>query len=275
MNWRPDLGRLFGVQDTDEWEIHVAGRTYPVADGLTIGRAEGCEILLADALVSRHHARVSVVAGEPGVEDLRSRHGVSVNGRVISGRVALAHGDRIAISEHVLVLVDRAQSRRDKIPTLDEIPVRRPRVTATIREMAVTGEVDPAVVTLAETEAALVRGELPVVARGLAALREIVGELERRGGADPAVLRGYSSCALRAATRFDHPAWIDTIVDVHAIRGVPMHAATIDALAGALDRLASYDRAKLAAYVAALDASKTPFGMYEQFCLKRLSALAR
>jgi len=66
--------------------------------GATIGRSRDCDVVLADANVSRRHAEVLPgAAGTWTVADLGSTNGVLVNGRRIAGAELLTAGDRIAL----------------------------------------------------------------------------------------------------------------------------------------------------------------------------------
>lgn len=60
----------------------------------TIGRQGNNQLILRDNRASRHHARIAVEAGEYYVEDLKSSHGVFVNGSRIT-RQKLYASDRI------------------------------------------------------------------------------------------------------------------------------------------------------------------------------------
>jgi two-component system cell cycle response regulator len=51
----------------------------PFHPEIVIGRSSSCDLSLNDAVVSRHHARLSVVAGELFVNDLNSTNGTVVN----------------------------------------------------------------------------------------------------------------------------------------------------------------------------------------------------
>jgi len=75
------------------------GRRHVVPPGgATIGRSRDCDIVLADANVSRRHAQVlPAVAGGWTIADLGSTNGVLVNGRKIAGSEQLSGGDRIAL----------------------------------------------------------------------------------------------------------------------------------------------------------------------------------
>jgi len=79
---------------------------------VVIGRSPECQITIEDPLISRRHARLTIVGGDAFVEDLGSRNGVRVNGELIDGRVALADGDRIRLGTQELVLFTLDQGQR-------------------------------------------------------------------------------------------------------------------------------------------------------------------
>ena len=116
-----------------EWGLQLGSRTFPVGNGLTIGRSEDADMVLDDPLVSRLHAQVTPTASGLVVEDVGSRHGVRVNGSVVSSRATVVHGDRIAIAEHVIVAFDRARRRREQLSTVEATPARQPRIALVAR----------------------------------------------------------------------------------------------------------------------------------------------
>jgi FHA domain-containing protein len=66
--------------------------------GALVGRSRECDVVLADANVSRRHAEVlPAAAGAWTIADLGSTNGVVVNGRRIQGAAPLQPGDRIAL----------------------------------------------------------------------------------------------------------------------------------------------------------------------------------
>jgi FHA domain-containing protein len=66
--------------------------------GALVGRSRDCDVVLADANVSRRHAEVRPgAAGTWTIADLGSTNGVRVNGRQIAGGAPLAAGDRIVL----------------------------------------------------------------------------------------------------------------------------------------------------------------------------------
>ncbi|MBV8386745.1 MAG: FHA domain-containing protein [Acidimicrobiia bacterium] len=80
------------------------GRTYDVADELTIGRAAGCQIPLDDSYASQLHARVFRRNGELLVEDLGSTNGTFLNRKKVNAAVPIRKGDRLQVGKTVLEL---------------------------------------------------------------------------------------------------------------------------------------------------------------------------
>jgi FHA domain len=81
------------------------GLTFPLGAEITIGRAAGCAVALADdTFVSQLHARVFYRGDGYWVEDLGSTNGTLLNGRKVSGAMALRRGDRVQVGQSVLEL---------------------------------------------------------------------------------------------------------------------------------------------------------------------------
>ena len=64
-----------------------------------VGRLPECEIAVVSAQASRRHAIFRREGDEVSIEDLGSTNGTFRNGEAVSGRVALAPGDRIEIGD--------------------------------------------------------------------------------------------------------------------------------------------------------------------------------
>ncbi|GBD29104.1 Glycogen accumulation regulator GarA [bacterium HR32] len=71
----------------------------------TVGRREGCDLMLPDPRVSREHLRVERDASGTEVVDLGSTNGTFVNGQRVQ-RCRLQHGDRIQLGGVVLEYVE-------------------------------------------------------------------------------------------------------------------------------------------------------------------------
>lgn len=94
---------------TDEVSILVAqtgplnGQRYPLRKTAVIGREAGCDIVIPDRQVSRHHARLRFDVEGIYLEDLGSKNGTHYNGQIIEaagygGAILLQDGDVIQIA---------------------------------------------------------------------------------------------------------------------------------------------------------------------------------
>lgn len=80
-----------------------AARTYPIAEEpLSIGRAEACQIVLADTYASQMHARIFPKDGAWFVEDLGSTNGTYLNRAKVTGPSEVGPGDEIRIGKTTL-----------------------------------------------------------------------------------------------------------------------------------------------------------------------------
>jgi PAS domain S-box-containing protein len=103
-----------------------AGRCCELSDEeFLIGRHPASALVMADAMVSRHHARIFRKGGDYYAEDLRSRNGTSVNGRTIAKATRLSNGDRIQIQNLVLVYDDGNSAAAGRSETVT-LPTTRP-----------------------------------------------------------------------------------------------------------------------------------------------------
>jgi len=75
------------------------------ADRMVIGRHPACDIVIDLSAVSRQHAAITSENGAMFVEDLRSRNGTLVNGKLLTSRHRLENGDQLQVCEQVLVYV--------------------------------------------------------------------------------------------------------------------------------------------------------------------------
>jgi DNA-binding response OmpR family regulator len=89
------------------------GREIPLSEGvLTVGRLEDSDIVVADRLASRRHARLERERGQSVLKDVGSRNGTFVNGQRIAGAHVLRDGDEIQIGlEFKAVYLDPEATR--------------------------------------------------------------------------------------------------------------------------------------------------------------------
>jgi hypothetical protein len=74
------------------------GQRFALRKDMTLGREAGCEIMIPDRQVSRHHARITVKSEGIFLEDLASKNGTHHNGKLISESVLLQDGDAIQVA---------------------------------------------------------------------------------------------------------------------------------------------------------------------------------
>ncbi len=74
-----------------------AGKEFSVGNEATIGRGQGCQVQLADSMVSQLHARLFRDNKGLNIEDLGSTNGTYLNGRKVGGPARLKKGDRVRV----------------------------------------------------------------------------------------------------------------------------------------------------------------------------------
>lgn len=89
------------------------GGEFPLVPGkeIRIGRANDVEMVLAEDMVSRRHARIGFEGDDIVIEDLSSTNGTFVNGEKIK-RACLREGDRVLIGTSILKVVAAEGTRR-------------------------------------------------------------------------------------------------------------------------------------------------------------------
>ena len=95
---REQVEQVQGVRPTRALLLAEGRRHVIPPGGALVGRSRDCDIVLADANVSRRHAEVRpAAAGTWTIADLGSTNGVVVNGHRIDGVAQVRPGDRIAL----------------------------------------------------------------------------------------------------------------------------------------------------------------------------------
>lgn len=82
----------------------LKGRSYPLGEEITLGRAAGCQVTIDDTYASQLHARVFQRDGQVYVEDLGSTNGTYLNRRKVTGPMQVQRGDKLQIGNTVLEL---------------------------------------------------------------------------------------------------------------------------------------------------------------------------
>jgi pSer/pThr/pTyr-binding forkhead associated (FHA) protein len=82
----------------------LKGRSFPLGEEVTVGRAAGCQVTIDDTYASQLHARVFLRDGQVFVEDLGSTNGTYLNRRKVAGPMLVSPGDRVQVGSTVMEL---------------------------------------------------------------------------------------------------------------------------------------------------------------------------
>ena len=77
----------------------LKGRTYPLGEEITLGRAAGCQVTIDDTYASQLHARVFQREGQVYVEDLGSTNGTYLGSTKVSRPTPVPLGSVIRIGK--------------------------------------------------------------------------------------------------------------------------------------------------------------------------------
>jgi FHA domain len=99
------------------------GKSFPLTkDELTIGRDISNDIVINDAEVSRHHARLYRQAGGFVLEDTGSTNGTFVNGQRLMGPHMLRPGEMILLGENISLIFEAYQFDPDATIASGTVP---------------------------------------------------------------------------------------------------------------------------------------------------------
>jgi pSer/pThr/pTyr-binding forkhead associated (FHA) protein len=120
-----------------------AGRRAALSSPVTVGRGRDVDLVLADDLVSRRHARVSRRGTGAVVEDLGSRNGTFVNGNQIYSPTRLKPGDQLQLGV-TLVELRNAKQIAERPSAVQPVPPPLARPAQAPAYLPADLEVDPA-----------------------------------------------------------------------------------------------------------------------------------
>jgi pSer/pThr/pTyr-binding forkhead associated (FHA) protein len=240
-----------------------------------IGRMPSANLVLDDALVSRMHARILVLADRSvAVEDLHSTNGVFVNGARL-GRVAkqLLDGDRLLIGTSELSVFNIRRGVAIARMVAKSVPVDAPPPSLAEPPSTGRGDALEMIGRFAErlasagdyTEAAsVISGHLNKVLLGASA-----------GLAVPErTLEEASRYALLLFEWTHKCAWIDYVVELHlTVQRMPAETTLAEFEASINRPGASYDRDLLAYFHDSLEPRRRRMTLSEQARLLRLRRL--
>jgi hypothetical protein len=288
--------------------LEYRGHHFELREGLlNLGRSASCQLVLDDALVSRRHAQITVLADSVSVRDLGSANGVFVNGERVNGDRALRPGDRVLIGKQEILL--RATLRSSLMADSSTH-----RFTAETLH-GVDGSAIRQSLARAGSSAVKAQAPAPTPATGVP-LDDDSGEathqgdaLELLGGVADKVLalgRGEEAERIlsnylhnmrdaaksgdppdaRHAERAAHYAvklaqatgrahWVDFAFDLYRILQRPLPGPAVDQLYTVLRNVSGVSLPGLREYVAVLRAVQMRLGPAERFLVQRIEGLER
>jgi hypothetical protein len=245
------------------WFLRTPSGEIPIEEVCVIGRSAECEAPIDDPNASRRHAQVRVVGGTVVVEDLHSRNGTFVDGRIIGSPTPLAAGSRIIIGHTVMTLL--AASGTSTAPTRRTVP---PLGTQTPPPGA-TNTVVPDRAMLARAEVMLGAGRIDECAGAASIVMRRQSALGLR--AEEEFVRGVSALLVSLAQRTGDPRWLEGLFQVNTDCQRVVAAEIVDAL----ETLVARGTARLLpAYLEKLGARAATLTAAERVLLARLERLA-
>ena len=220
------------------------------------GRGDDCALRTDDPLVSRQHARLTVLQDQVFIDDLGSRNGVIVNGYKITQHTALSPGNQIRIgSQDLTLLHGRATGSWSEPPA----PTRR------FDALGVVGE-------LAEKAMALNRiDEAERLVEG--PFRQLVDDVVSGRALSSTVIAKATDLAVRLAATTLKGYWIDRLTLLYSELCRPWPADVVDALYVIARKANGVNRVALRNYVAKLKGLS--LGPADRFLLGRIGGLER
>jgi FHA domain len=99
------------------------GKSFPLTkDDLSLGRDISNDIVINDAEISRHHARIYKQAGGFVLEDTGSTNGTFINGQRLMGPHLLRPGEMILLGENISLIFEAYQFDPDATIASNAIP---------------------------------------------------------------------------------------------------------------------------------------------------------
>lgn len=288
--------------------LKFAKREIPVEGPETvIGRGEGCDIIINEALVSRRHARVIIENGRPCIEDLGSANGTFVNQQRLHGRAVLFPGDHVFIGTCEIEIVRRIMEERPTLMDLESEVERRPTPasgvgtfhkvkipdTSTSAEMramipnAVTmrpgGEQSPEQAT-AEVDAfeylgrladkMFTMGRVDAARRILSShLDDLLAGAQSGRSLSPGLVDTAGRYAVKLANETLDGKWVDVAIEIHLIACRPMREETIQQLSALRTKAPVGQSALIARYYEKLRASMAGHSPSERILCERVASL--
>jgi hypothetical protein len=243
------------VDAVSRYWVRFGKRELPLDGGETfIGRADNCQIVVNEALVSRKHARIVLDGGRPYIEDLGSANGTFVNQARLHGRALLFPGDHVFIGTCEIEIIRRVEEDRPTMPVLEPgldrptpasgvgafepaSSIRAPRSSTnagrdTSRPSEPTTEVDAFEYLGRLADKMFTMGRVDAAMKILASnLQEILAAARAGKVPLPPLVDAAGRYALKLANETLDGHWVDVTIELHFLAVRPLREETVQQLA--------------------------------------------
>lgn len=104
-----DIRHFLEVHPFDNNKEDVFVHSVSLAGSLTVGRCQGCDIVIQQPTVSGHHCTFAWGAHGLFVTDAGSKNGTQINGNTVGGRALVSPNSIIGLGLVFLVMADKHQ----------------------------------------------------------------------------------------------------------------------------------------------------------------------
>jgi pSer/pThr/pTyr-binding forkhead associated (FHA) protein len=279
--------------------VRFGAREIPLDGGDTfIGRGDGCQILVNEALVSRKHARIVLDGGRPYIEDLGSANGTFVNQARLHGRALLFPGDHVFVGTCEIEIIRRVEEDRPTMPQLDPgldrptpasgvgafepaSSVRAPRSSArtavdTSRPSEPTTEVDAFEYLGRLADKMFTMGRVDAALKILASnLQEILSSARAGKMPAPPLVDAAGRYALKLANETLDGGWVDMAIELHLLAVRPLREETVQQLAAIRSKAPLGTDALIAQYYERLRGNMAFMAPSDRLLCERVACLLR
>lgn len=240
-----------------------------------IGRSGSCHIVLDDPLVSRRHAKITLLDNEVVIEDLGSINGLYVNGSRVDQPRCLNDGDRVLLGRTIMVLARTVTLRRTSEPPRPAA-ITSSSSDADVRPTPVPEHHDGFTMLTNLAEKALAMGKGEEAEKILTArLTGLLASARDRTPMPPETYDTACRWAVRLAAVTGKGTWVDYAVELYTALKRPWPAAIVDELFTVVRKVDSVHLGKLREYLNVLRTTTEASGPTERFLVQRIEGLER
>lgn len=117
---QPESAEEPQLKETSDFKSQIDKKGF-----LNVGRLPSNDIVFDDPTVTRVHARISVEDKKYYVEDLGSKNKTYINGREVTGKVALKDSDVVTISSYMINLIEGSKDLRKEKYAIKAVSIQK------------------------------------------------------------------------------------------------------------------------------------------------------